>query len=251
MKFSKINNCTDCIHLRRRRENTAVCNHPDCAGMLIPNLEKIPVCCLLEDYPPRVEMLPCVHESQGINTHIKLEALLTEKAFQLLADRMMALVEPDEEDLGRQRMKEGLPDGLQAKFGPLIFGSSKHFAEQLTQPGHIREFTESLLTVKEAAAIEKRKNATPCHELKIWPIYFASLAMGAKTFDVRLNDRDFQVGDVIKFREWEPVTQKYSGQLLTKQVVYIQSGGPGIKKDTVILGIAPCFSSDPIPPGDE
>jgi len=45
---------------------------------------------------------------------------------------------------------------------------------------------------------------TITHDLKVWPPFFQHIASGAKTFDVRRNDRGFKVGDTIRFREWEP-----------------------------------------------
>ena len=37
------------------------------------------------------------------------------------------------------------------------------------------------------------------HELKIKKEYLDSIKSGAKTFEIRKNDRDFQVGDVVNF----------------------------------------------------
>ena len=42
------------------------------------------------------------------------------------------------------------------------------------------------------------------HELKIWPQYYARVADGSKTFEVRDNDRGFQPGDTVVLREWDP-----------------------------------------------
>lgn len=42
------------------------------------------------------------------------------------------------------------------------------------------------------------------HELKIWPQYYARVADGSKTFEVRENDRGFQYGDTVALREWDP-----------------------------------------------
>lgn len=42
------------------------------------------------------------------------------------------------------------------------------------------------------------------HELKIHPQFFCRVADGTKTFEVRNNDRDFQPGDRIILREWDP-----------------------------------------------
>jgi hypothetical protein len=40
---------------------------------------------------------------------------------------------------------------------------------------------------------EKKKSIT--HELKILPVYFEAVANGRKQFEIRKNDRDFQIGD--------------------------------------------------------
>jgi hypothetical protein len=42
------------------------------------------------------------------------------------------------------------------------------------------------------------------HELKIWPQFYARVADGSKTFEVRDADRGFQQGDSVTLREWDP-----------------------------------------------
>lgn len=42
------------------------------------------------------------------------------------------------------------------------------------------------------------------HELKIWPQYYARVADGSKTFEIRENDRGFQPGDTVLLKEWNP-----------------------------------------------
>jgi hypothetical protein len=55
---------------------------------------------------------------------------------------------------------------------------------------------------------EKREIEMPTvHELKSWPEFFEPVYTGRKNFELRKNDRHFQVGDVIRLREWRPVSE--------------------------------------------
>ena len=42
------------------------------------------------------------------------------------------------------------------------------------------------------------------HYLKTWPAYYDSVASGEKTFEIRQNDRGFQVGDVVVLQRTLP-----------------------------------------------
>jgi len=59
------------------------------------------------------------------------------------------------------------------------------------------------------------------HALKIWPPYFDHIMSGEKTFDVRLNDRNYQRGDKILFREWSPEKEDYTGRECVMRIDYI------------------------------
>ncbi len=67
------------------------------------------------------------------------------------------------------------------------------------------------------------------HELKTWPSYFIPILDGYKTFDIRVNDRDYKVGDVLWLREYSPATKAYSGRSMHVTVTYV----------TAALGILP------------
>ncbi|WP_045689454.1 MULTISPECIES: ASCH/PUA domain-containing protein [Hymenobacter] len=90
--------------------------------------------------------------------------------------------------------------------------------------------------------------ATPhYHELKVWPDCFAALQAGVKPFDVRENDRDFQVGDALLLREYEPEQERYTGGTVERWVSYLVHGGAfGIEPGWCVLGLA---EHPPLPSG--
>ena len=56
------------------------------------------------------------------------------------------------------------------------------------------------------------------HELKILPQYFVAVAAGRKTFEIRKNDRDFQVGDEVVLKEWD---NEYTGQEVEAVILFV------------------------------
>lgn len=63
------------------------------------------------------------------------------------------------------------------------------------------------------------------HNLKTWPEYFQELWSGNKTFEVRKADRDFQVGDTLVLREWDPTLKAYTARDVVATITYILHGG--------------------------
>lgn len=57
------------------------------------------------------------------------------------------------------------------------------------------------------------------HELKIQPQYMEAVLTGRKTFELRKNDRDFQVGDTFILREWE--NGAYTGRHFIQAISYV------------------------------
>ena len=85
------------------------------------------------------------------------------------------------------------------------------------------------------------------HELKIWPACFTAVESGAKPFDVRENDRNFQVGDGLLLREYEPETEHYSGRTLLRAISYVLQGGSfGLAAGWCVVGFG---ALPPLPPG--
>jgi hypothetical protein len=62
------------------------------------------------------------------------------------------------------------------------------------------------------------------HELKSWPDFFEPVMSGEKTFELRVDDRHFAVGDVLHLREWDDRTGKYTGRSVKKRVTYKLDG---------------------------
>lgn|GEM_PF-1003735 len=71
------------------------------------------------------------------------------------------------------------------------------------------------------------------HELKILPEYFSAVAKGLKTFEIRKNDRDYQVGDLLDLKEWNG--ERFTGYSALMQVTYITDYAQ--VDDYVVLGI--------------
>lgn len=89
------------------------------------------------------------------------------------------------------------------------------------------------------------------HPLKTWPEYFEAMASGAKTFEVRYNDRYFEVGDLLLLQEYDPNTHDYTGRSLTVAVTYILPGGItpsgpdlGLYSGYVVMAVSKQESSD-------
>lgn len=85
-----------------------------------------------------------------------------------------------------------------------------------------------------------RATATASHPLKTWPLFFEALLEGSKTFEVRRNDRGFEVGDNLRLLEWLPTTEEYTGRTLDREVTYILEGEAwGVAKGFVVMGLGP------------
>ena len=70
---------------------------------------------------------------------------------------------------------------------------------------------------------------TTIHVLKCWPQYYRAIESGEKTWEIRKNDRDYHVGDILHLRPWDPVSHVYlplPGRMDwdTRTCMYLQSG---------------------------
>lgn len=80
------------------------------------------------------------------------------------------------------------------------------------------------------------------HELKIHSSFFAEIVKLNKRFEVRKNDRDFQVGDFLALNEIDE--GEYTGRTALVRVTYILDDCNFCKPGTVIMSIGPCVIRD-------
>jgi len=59
------------------------------------------------------------------------------------------------------------------------------------------------------------------HDLKIHPEHFKAVCEGSKKAELRVNDRDYKVGDLLLLREYFPETKEYSGHVTKQRVTHI------------------------------
>jgi hypothetical protein len=78
------------------------------------------------------------------------------------------------------------------------------------------------------------------HEVKCWPEFFGPIRHGSKTFEVRDNDRNYQQGDTILLRVFDPTAPvfaadgftiesygAYTGSECTATIGYVAHRGSG------------------------
>lgn len=76
------------------------------------------------------------------------------------------------------------------------------------------------------------------HDLKCWPLPFDAVRRRVKTFELRVNDRDYKVGDVLHLREWSPVSKRYSGKYEDRTVTFILDEQQfGLKPGVIAMAI--------------
>ena len=86
------------------------------------------------------------------------------------------------------------------------------------------------------------------HRLKLNSAYYNDSASGIKTFEIRKNDRNFQVGDILELREWlwSAVQGKgaYTGGTHWKIITYILDDSEYLQEGYVCLGVTPIASPE-------
>lgn len=74
------------------------------------------------------------------------------------------------------------------------------------------------------------------HEIKILPQYYEAVSKGIKQFELRKDDRDYQVGDLVRLREWDG--KEYTGNKMIIGIKYVLRDCPeyGLMEGYCIFG---------------
>lgn len=76
---------------------------------------------------------------------------------------------------------------------------------------------------------------------KILPVYFDAVKSGAKPFELRKDEDDIQVGDILELNEWKD--KRYTGHKLICRVTYVLRNCPeyGLMDGYCIIGLKRSF----------
>lgn len=74
------------------------------------------------------------------------------------------------------------------------------------------------------------------HRLKLAKMFFDAVDTGKKSFELRKNDRNYQIGDVLELHEMSDGEE--TGRVTEKQVIYILEGFKGLEEGYCILGLS-------------
>lgn len=73
------------------------------------------------------------------------------------------------------------------------------------------------------------------HGLKIYQEYFEAVKDGRKKFEIRKNDRDYNVGDILVLLEYDKYYEAFTGEKITVEITYMT--GFAQQDGYVVLGI--------------
>lgn len=99
------------------------------------------------------------------------------------------------------------------------------------QAGHFMNQPESQ-TVYSEGEIQNRRVE---HDVKISSVFSEDSKNGTKPFELRKNDRNYKVGDLLKMRVYKD--GEWTGEIIRKEITYVLEGFEGIKEGYCILGV--------------
>lgn len=72
--------------------------------------------------------------------------------------------------------------------------------------------------------------------VKTWPVWFDLTITRKKDFEIRKDDRDYQEGDILRQREFDPEKQEYSGRVAVSRITCALRNLPGLMPGYVLIG---------------
>jgi hypothetical protein len=106
----------------------------------------------------------------------------------------------------------------------------KDFPEYLPEDLKVEIEQTNKVEVPETVKDDRR------HKLKLAKMFFEDVRLGRKSFELRKNDRDYQIGDILELREMD--NGEPTGRVIEKKITYILEGFAGLKEDYCILALA-------------
>ncbi len=61
------------------------------------------------------------------------------------------------------------------------------------------------------------------HDVKSWVGFFEEINLGEAEYDDRVMDRDYQVGDIVRLHEFDPVIRKFTGRECDVEITKIEN----------------------------
>jgi len=75
------------------------------------------------------------------------------------------------------------------------------------------------------------------HYLKTVQPFFTEVKNGTKTFELRRNNRDFQVGDEVYLQEYDLTTNSFSGLEVRANITYVLKDWESLDKDYCVFSL--------------
>jgi hypothetical protein len=75
------------------------------------------------------------------------------------------------------------------------------------------------------------------HDIKEHAVYFHELWSGARTFEIRRDDRGYDVGHTVKICEWLPEAKIYTGRFVRGTITFLRRSGPIARGVDVPAGV--------------
>lgn len=97
-------------------------------------------------------------------------------------------------------------------------------------------YKNGVITLKECTKyirMEDKMDEVTVHELKILPEYFSAIVSGEKRFEIRKNDRNYKVGDILRLMKYE--ADNFTGDVHVSEITYITDFAQ--QDGYVVLGI--------------